>query len=134
KGLSFRVGAGEAVGLSGLLGSGRTEACRVIFALDPADAGEIRFRGEPVRPRGPRGAIVLGMALCPEDRREQGIVGPLSVRENIVLALQARRGWWRRIGGRGEMALARKAVEELKIATSGLETPVQNLSGGNQQK
>ena len=134
RGLSFTVAAGEAVGLSGLLGSGRTEACRTIFGLDPADEGELRFRGKSVRPRDPRSAIALGMALCPEDRREQGIVGPLSVRENIVLALQARRGWWRKIGGKAETALARKAVNDLRIATSGLETPIENLSGGNQQK
>lgn len=134
RGLAFSVGAGEAVGLSGLLGSGRTEACRTIFGLDPADEGEMQFRGRTVRPRDPRTAIALGMGLCPEDRREQGIVGPLSVRENIVLALQARRGWWRRIGAKAEAALARKAVDDLRIATSGLETPIENLSGGNQQK
>jgi simple sugar transport system ATP-binding protein len=133
-GLSFGVGRGEAVGLSGLLGSGRTEACRVIFALDPADTGEMRVRGKSVRPRDPKGAINLGMALCPEDRREQGIIGGLSLRENLVLALQARRGWWRRIGAKAETALARKAVDELKITTAGLETPIENLSGGNQQK
>ncbi len=94
----------------------------------------MQFRGRTVRPRDPRTAIALGMGLCPEDRREQGIVGPLSVRENIVLALQARRGWWRRIGAKAEAALARKAVDDLRIATSGLETPIENLSGGNQQK
>jgi simple sugar transport system ATP-binding protein len=132
--LSFAVGPGEAVGLSGLLGSGRTETCRVIFGLDPADAGEILLKGRPVRPRDPRMAIALGMALGPEDRREQGIIGPLSLRENLVLALQARRGWWRRIGGRAETTLARKAVEELKITTASLETPIEHLSGGNQQK
>ena len=125
---------GEAVGLSGLLGSGRTESCRAIFALDPPDEGEIRFHGRRVRLRDPRSAIALGMALAPEERREQGIIGELSVRENIVLALQARRGWWRRIGVKRETALAAKAVEELKITTAGLETAIQNLSGGNQQK
>ena len=134
KGLSFSVAAGEAVGLSGLLGSGRTETCRTIFGLDPADEGEMRFRGNPIRPRDPRSAIALGMGLAPEDRRDQGIVGPLTVRENIVLALQVRRGWWRRIGRKEETALAQKAVEELKIATASLETPIEHLSGGNQQK
>jgi galactofuranose transport system ATP-binding protein len=132
--LSFTVEAGEAVGLSGLLGAGRTETCRVIFALDQPDTGDILFRGRRVRPRDPRAAIALGIALCPEDRREQGIVGALSVRENIVLALQARRGWWRRIGRRRETALGRKAVEDLRIATASLETPIEHLSGGNQQK
>lgn len=134
RGLSFSVAPGEAVGLSGLLGSGRTETCRTIFGLDPASEGEMRFRGKQVRPRNPREAIALGMALAPEDRRDQGIVGALSVRENIVLALQARRGWWRRIGRKNETALARRFVGELKIATAGVETPIENLSGGNQQK
>lgn len=132
--LSFSVAAGEAVGLSGLLGSGRTETCRTIFGLDPHDEGEVRFRGRPVRPRDPRSAIALGIGLAPEERREQGIIGPLSVRENIILALQARRGWWRRIGSKRETALAAKAVDDLKIRTASLETPIQNLSGGNQQK
>lgn len=132
--LSFSVAAGEAVGLSGLLGSGRTETCRTIFGLEPHDEGEVCFRGRPVRPRDPRSAISLGIGLAPEERREQGIIGPLSVRENIILALQARRGWWRRIGSKRETALAAKAVDDLKIRTASLETPIQNLSGGNQQK
>lgn len=134
RGLSFSVASGEAVGLSGLLGSGRTEACRLIFGLDQADSGELRFKGATVRLGNPHAAIALGMALCPEDRREEGIVGPLGIRENIALALQARRGWWRPLSRKRQAELARKAVAEMKIAAPDIEKPVEELSGGNQQK
>lgn len=133
-GLSFSVAPGEAVGLSGLLGSGRTEACRLIFALDHPTSGEIRFKDNPVHPKHPRAAIARGMALCPEDRREEGIIGPLGIRENIALALQARNGWWKPIGKKRQAALARKAVDDMKIAAADIEQPVEQLSGGNQQK
>jgi galactofuranose transport system ATP-binding protein len=132
--LAFSVAPGQAVGLSGLLGSGRTETCRLIFALDRPDSGEILFKGEPVRARTPRAAVALGMALCPEDRRGEGVVGPLSIRENIALALQARRGWWRPISRKRQAELARKALQEMKIAAPDIEKPVAQLSGGNQQK
>lgn len=133
-GLSFSVAPGQAVGLSGLLGSGRTETCELIFALASPDSGEIRFKDTPIHPRNPRAAIALGMALCPEDRRDEGIIGPISIRENIVLALQARNGWWRPIAEKRQLELAHKAVAEMKIAASGVEQPVEHLSGGNQQK
>lgn len=134
EGLNFSLRKGEAVGLSGLLGSGRTESCRLLFALDRADSGELLFNGKSVRLKGPRAAIERGIAFCPEDRRDEGIVGALSLRENIVLALQARRGWWRRIGRKREDALAAKAVAELRIAAADTEVPIETLSGGNQQK
>jgi simple sugar transport system ATP-binding protein len=133
-GLNFKVAPGEAAGLSGLLGSGRTETCELIFGLAAADYGEIRFKDRPVHPKNPRAAIALGMAFCPEDRRAQGIIGPLGIHENIVLALQARRGWWNPIGIRQRNALARKAVAEMKIATPDIAQSVERLSGGNQQK
>jgi simple sugar transport system ATP-binding protein len=132
--LSFSVQSGQAVGLSGLLGSGRTEACRLVFALDHPESGEIRFKGESVRLKNPLAAINLGIGLCPEDRREQGIIGPLSIRENIALALQARRGWWRPIPRKRQTELAYSAVREMKIAAPDAEKPVELLSGGNQQK
>jgi galactofuranose transport system ATP-binding protein len=133
-GLSFTIAPGEAVGLSGLLGSGRTEVCNLLFALDQPVAGEIRFKGEPVRLKHPRAAVALGMALCPEDRRDAGIIGELSLRENIVLALQARRGWWNPIAYKEQAEIARKAIAELRIATTDIEKPIEYLSGGNQQK
>ncbi len=133
-GLSFTIAPGEAVGLSGLLGSGRTETCHLLFALDQPVAGEIRFKAEPVHLKHPRAAIARGMALCPEDRRDAGIIGALSLRENIVLALQARRGWWNPIAKREQAKIALKAIEELRIATTDIEKPIEHLSGGNQQK
>lgn len=132
--LTFSIRRGEVVGLSGLLGSGRTESCRLLFALDRADSGEVRVRGKVVRPRGPRGAIALGMGFGPEDRRDEGIVGSLSLRENIALALQARRGWWRRLGAKRESELAQRAISELRIVAANGEVPIETLSGGNQQK
>jgi galactofuranose transport system ATP-binding protein len=133
-GLSFSIASGQAVGLSGLLGSGRTETCNLLFALDQPVRGEIRFKGHPVHLKHPRAAIALGMALCPEDRRDAGIIGALSLRENTLLALQARRGWWNPIVKKEQVEIARKAVEELRIATTDIEKPIEHLSGGNQQK
>lgn len=132
--VSFTVAPGEAVGLAGLLGAGRTEVCKLVFGLDRRDTGEIRFKGEHVDLKHPRSAVARGMALCPEDRREEGVIGPLSVRENIVLALQARNGWWRPVAKKRQAAIARKAVRELQIATPDNEKPIEQLSGGNQQK
>jgi len=134
EGLSFALRRGEAVGLSGLLGSGRTESCRLLFALDRADTGELKIDGRVVRLRGPGAAIAVGMAFCPEDRRQEGIIGALSLRENVILALQARRGWWRRIGRGREAELAKKAVADLRIVAADVEVPIETLSGGNQQK
>ncbi|HEX5057388.1 MAG TPA: sugar ABC transporter ATP-binding protein [Gammaproteobacteria bacterium] len=133
-GLSFSIAPGEATGLSGLLGSGRSETCRLIFGLDSPDTGEILFRGKPVRPKNPRSAAAIGMGLCPEDRRSEGIIGALGFRENVVLALQARNGWWRLIPKKRQLELARKAMEEMKIAVADFEQAVASLSGGNQQK
>jgi simple sugar transport system ATP-binding protein len=133
-GLTFTIAPGEAVGLSGLLGSGRTETCNLLFALDRPVRGEIRFKGEPVHLKSPRAAVALGMALCPEDRRDAGIIGALSLRENIVLGLQARKGWWKSIGKKEQAKIAHQAITELRIATTDIEKPIEHLSGGNQQK
>ena len=130
--LSLR--AGEVLGLGGLLGSGRTELVRLMFGLDRADAGKLRIRQQDVTLKSPADAITRGLALCPEERKTEGIVAELSVRENIALALQAKLGL-RRFLGRGEQeALARRYVELLEIKTASIETPLGLLSGGNQQK
>ena len=130
--LSLR--SGEVLGLGGLLGSGRTELVRMMFGLDRADAGKLRIRQREVVLKGPADAVAQGLALCPEERKTEGIVADLSVRENIVLALQAKLGL-RRFLGRGEQEeLARRYIELLGIKTAGIETPVGLLSGGNQQK
>jgi simple sugar transport system ATP-binding protein len=128
------VRAGEIVGLAGLLGSGRTELARLVFGLERADAGELRVRGEPAVVEQPAHAVRLGMAMLPEDRKTHGIIGELSVRENIVLALQGRRGVWSLLPAQEQVRLAERFVQALGIKTADLETPILLLSGGNQQK
>ncbi|MEP9370838.1 galactofuranose ABC transporter, ATP-binding protein YtfR [Mesorhizobium sp. KR1-2] len=128
------IHAGEVVGVAGLLGSGRTETARLMFGIDLADAGRVSIDGKPVRIASPRDAVRLGFGLCPEDRKADGIIGDLSVRENIALALQARRGWLRRMSTRDQTELAERFVKALDIRTTDIEKPVKLLSGGNQQK
>jgi len=125
---------GEVLGLGGLLGSGRTELARLLFGLDRAETGTLRIGGQAVRLHGPADAVAHGLALCPEERKTEGIVAELSVRENIVLALQARRGWRRFLSRAAQNDIARRFVDALGIKTASIETPVALLSGGNQQK
>ncbi|MDO8251841.1 MAG: sugar ABC transporter ATP-binding protein [Rhodoferax sp.] len=125
---------GEVVGLGGLLGSGRTELARLLFGLDRSDAGEISIAGHMVRMDSPATAIRLGLGLCPEDRKAEGIIAELSVRENIALALQARQGLWPCISRAQQATLARHYVKALGIKTADIDTPIGQLSGGNQQK
>lgn len=134
KPVDLQLRAGEVMGLGGLLGSGRTELARLLFGLDRADAGELRVDDRPVQFRHPAEAVARGLALCPEERKTEGIVAGLSVRENIVLALQARRGWRRSLPRATQDELARRYVELLGIRTAGTEAPAGSLSGGNQQK
>ena len=126
--------AGEVLGLAGLLGSGRTELAHLAFGLVAADAGEVRVRGARVAIDRPSDAIQAGFALCPEDRKAAGIVADLSLRENIVLALQARRGVWRNLPAAHQAALAERFVKLLGIRAPDIDTPIGQLSGGNQQK
>lgn len=128
------IGAGEVVGVAGLLGSGRTETARLMFGIDMPDSGSIEIDGKPVRIASPRAAIRFGFGLCPEDRKADGIIGDLSVRENISLALQARRGWLNRMSTREQTELADRFVKALDIRTTDVEKAVKLLSGGNQQK
>ncbi|MBB6063878.1 simple sugar transport system ATP-binding protein [Pseudoxanthomonas broegbernensis] len=132
--VDLQVRAGEVLGLGGLLGSGRTELARLLFGLDRADGGELRLGGAAVDLRHPAEAVAHGLALCPEERKTEGIVAGLSVRENIVLALQARRGGWRALPRGAQDAMAREFVALLGIKAPSIETPVDALSGGNQQK
>jgi simple sugar transport system ATP-binding protein len=126
--------AGEIVGVAGLLGSGRTELAQLVFGLRRADRGELRVNGAPCRVERPAQAVALGMALLPEDRKTDGIVSELSVRENIILALQARRGMLRHLPVQEQVKLAEGFVRALGIKTADLDTPIGLLSGGNQQK
>ena len=132
--LDLSVGEGEIVGLAGLLGSGRTETALLIFGIESRDQGTIYVDGKPVNLRAPSQAIQEGFALCPEDRKTEGIVGELTVRENIILALQAKRGWFDFIPIKRQQELADEMIEALHIATPDAEKPAGQLSGGNQQK
>jgi monosaccharide-transporting ATPase len=126
--------AGEVVGLAGLLGSGRTETASILFGTDKPDTGSIDFKGKTITDFSPLGSIKRGVALCPEDRKDAGIVDDLTVRENIVLAIQANKGWFNHLSLQDQYEIADKYIEMLKIATPSPDQPVKNLSGGNQQK
>ena len=130
----LEIGQGEVVGLAGLLGSGRTESAEMMFGVRPAQSGEARDSDGKLDLSGPRASIAAGFGFAPEDRKTDGIVGDLSVRENIVLGLQARRGWARPIRRAEQNRLADDYIARLDIRTSGREKPVGELSGGNQQK
>ncbi|MEU4619849.1 sugar ABC transporter ATP-binding protein [Actinoplanes sp. NPDC023801] len=125
---------GEVVGLAGLLGSGRTELARLLFGADRADSGELLVDGKKVTLRDPQTAMKRGIAFSSENRRTEGIIGDLSVRENIILALQAARGWARPIPRKKQDEIVDKYIKALQIRPADPERPVRNLSGGNQQK
>ncbi|AGL17284.1 sugar ABC transporter ATP-binding protein [Actinoplanes sp. N902-109] len=131
---SLTIHAGEVVGLAGLLGSGRTELARLLFGADRADEGRMLIGDKPVTLRSPRTAMARGIAFSSENRRTEGVVGDLTVRENIVLALQASRGWARPISRRRQEELAERYIKALDIRPADPELRVRNLSGGNQQK
>jgi galactofuranose transport system ATP-binding protein len=132
--LDLTLRRGEVLGVGGLLGSGRTELARLLFALDRSDSGQLKRAGKPVHLTSPLQAIRHRMAMCPEDRKVEGIVGELSVRENIVLALQAQRGLRRFLRPAKQAEIAQRFVQMLGIKTADLDTPIARLSGGNQQK
>ena len=132
--IDLGVQPGQILGLAGLLGSGRTETARLLFGADRADSGTILVEGRPVRLRSPRDAVRHGIGYCAEDRKKEGIVAELSIRENILLALQARLGWWRKINRQRARELADLWIERLGIKASDAEQPIGLLSGGNQQK
>jgi len=134
KPMDIELRRGEVLGLAGLLGSGRTELARLLFALDERDTGEISVDGKPVKLDRPADALALGLGFCPEDRKHSGIVADLSVRENIALALQARMGLRKFLKVSEQRQIADKLVAALGIKTASIETPIGQLSGGNQQK
>ncbi len=125
---------GEVVGLAGLLGSGRTETVRLVFGADKADTGTTQLDGRTARLQSPRDALRRRIGYCPEERKTEGIVAELTVRENIILALQARRGMWRPIPRREQDAIAKRFIKALDIRPPDPERPIGLLSGGNQQK
>lgn len=125
---------GEIVGLAGLLGSGRSEMARLLFGADRADQGSVRVSGKPVKIHSPRQAIALGLAFCSENRKTEGIIDDLTVRENIILALQASQGWFRTLSRKRQQEIAEEYIKALNIYPPDPNALVKNLSGGNQQK
>ncbi|AYD02964.1 sugar ABC transporter ATP-binding protein [Neorhizobium sp. NCHU2750] len=125
---------GEVVGIAGLLGSGRSETAFLLFGIDRADSGTATIDGREVAIASPEAAIANGFGFCPEERKTDGIVGDLSVADNIALALQARRGWMRPISSAYKRELADSLIKSLDIRPADRERPIKFLSGGNQQK
>lgn len=128
------VYAGEVVGLAGLLGSGRTELARLLYGADHADRGELRVEDRPARLRTPRAALARKIVYSSESRKTEGIIADLTVRENIVLGIQAQRGWVRRVPKKKADEVVDRYVEALGIRPANPDALAGNLSGGNQQK
>jgi monosaccharide-transporting ATPase len=132
--VSLTVRRGEIVGLAGLLGSGRTELARTIFGVDAADSGTVTLNGQKIRPHRPHDAVKAGMGLVSEDRKVDGIVPALSVSDNILLAALPLFAKFGILDKARQRAIVATMIERLDIKTPSPETPVRNLSGGNQQK
>jgi monosaccharide-transporting ATPase len=130
----LNVYEGEVVGIAGLLGSGRTELARLLAGIDRADSGETLIDGRPERLSSPRKALQNRIAYASENRRTEGIIGELSVRDNIALALQADMGWFRRIPRRRQDELAASYIQAMNIRPADPDALMRTLSGGNQQK
>ncbi|GAK55393.1 ABC transporter related [Candidatus Vecturithrix granuli] len=130
----LEIREGEVLGLAGLLGSGRTEIARLLFGIDKAHSGKAELEGREVVLSSPRKAIAYGFGFCPEDRKAEGIIPDLTVRENIILALQAHRGTFKTLTKRQQDEIVDKYIGALEIKTPTAEQLVKNLSGGNQQK
>jgi ABC-type sugar transport system ATPase subunit len=134
KGLNIAIGKGEVVGIAGLLGSGRTEFARVLFGVDKYDMGSILIDGTPVKFRVPRDGIKRGFAFCSEDRKTEGIIPHLSVKDNILIANMNNTSRFGVIAKSRQNALVDEYIQALKIKTPSREQTIMNLSGGNQQK
>jgi ABC-type sugar transport system ATPase subunit len=121
-------------GCTGLVGSGRSEVAQVIFGINPAESGEIRIDGRPVRIRQPSEAMKLGIAYVPEDRGVQGLVRQMNVRENAAMAMLRELSNGLFLDFRRERELARKTIQDLSVRAYSINQVVNKLSGGNQQK
>ncbi|MDR2300615.1 MAG: sugar ABC transporter ATP-binding protein [Deltaproteobacteria bacterium] len=130
----FKNYPGEVTGFTGLLGSGRSECVRAIFGADKVTGGEIKVKGQTAKISQPLEAMRLGLAYLPEDRGRDGIVADLSVRENIILALQVMKGFFRPFSKKRASVLADEYIKLLRVKTASQDTLVGSLSGGNQQK
>ena len=134
KPFDFHIQKGEVTGFPGLLGSGRSECVRAIFGADKKTGGTVMMDGQKVTINKPLDAMKLGIGYLPEDRKRDGIVGDLSVRDNIILALQVMKGFLKPISRAQAEAFADEYIRLLEIKTASSDTPIKQLSGGNQQK
>ena len=134
KPFDFYIDKGEVNGFTGLLGSGRSECVRAIFGADRVLGGTVKKNGKVVRIKKPINAMKLGIGYLPEDRKVDGIIGDLSVRENIVLALQVLKGFFHPFSKAQQYKFADEYIKLLDIKTASADTPIKSLSGGNQQK
>ncbi|XBH21737.1 sugar ABC transporter ATP-binding protein [Jonesiaceae bacterium BS-20] len=132
--VDFELRAGEVVGVAGLLGSGRTELARLIYGADRSETGSIELHGSKVDINTPAVALEKRIALSSENRRDEGIIRDLSVRENMILAVQAKRGWAKPLSKRETDEIVNKYMVELNVRPADPDRPIKNLSGGNQQK
>jgi rhamnose transport system ATP-binding protein len=132
--ISFEVRAGEIVALAGLVGSGRSEVVQSIFGVDPRDAGTVKVGGKTLKPASPRAAMAAGVALVPEDRRQQGLVMELSIERNVTLPRSRALSQLGFLTGSSERRSAKEWTERLKTKYGRLQDEVGTLSGGNQQK
>ena len=130
----FAIRKGEVNGFTGLLGSGRSESVRAIFGADRVGSGSVHMDGRQVRIASPKQAMKHGIGYLPEDRKDDGIIADLSVRENIILALQVMKGFFRPMSQKEQEAFADEYIRALEIKTASSDTPIKSLSGGNQQK
>jgi ribose transport system ATP-binding protein len=131
---SFSVGKGEIVGLAGLLGSGRSETLRLVFGADKAAGGELTIEGVSFKPEHPIDGINAGIGFCTEDRKTEGIVPDLSVRENLTLPLLPKLTRAGIVDTSRQIRIVNEFVARLGIKCASIEQPVRQLSGGNQQK
>src|SRR6266545_3371182 len=134
RGVSFELRRGEIVGLAGLVGAGRSETALALFGITPAESGAIVLDGRAVNIRSPRQAMQLGLAYVPEDRKNQGLILPMTVRENTTMAILRRLTSGGFVDRRAERKITGEYVEQLRIRTPSIAQVVRNLSGGNQQK
>ena len=130
----FKIAKGEVNGFTGLLGSGRSESVRAIFGADRVTGGQVKVDGQPVKISKPFDAMKQGIGYLPEDRKRDGIIADLSVRDNIILALQVMRGFFKPMSAAEKEKFADEYIRALEIKTASADTPIKSLSGGNQQK
>ncbi|MGO1226305.1 sugar ABC transporter ATP-binding protein [Brachybacterium sp.] len=126
--------AGEVLGIAGLLGSGRTELARLVYGADKPESGTVQLRGATTSISSPSQALAARIAYASENRRDEGIIRDLTVRENLILAVQAERGWARPLPAHEKDALVEKYMTALNVRPADPDRPISNLSGGNQQK